>query len=139
MFLAQSDKPQGVGDGVPKNHRSTHKPDEPNLRMEPGADPYPVTARKRGEKGLMLRLPVPWDTDGGAAWKLGEVDKSGFLLTEGGFGFRISRVKPNTYDGLLFVTGPHVCKGRKDGFSSHFPRFCRRGGLIVGERGWEAS
>ena len=29
MFLAQSDKSQGFGDGVPKGHASVRKPDEP--------------------------------------------------------------------------------------------------------------
>ena len=94
-----------------------------------------VTARKRGENGLRPRLPVPWDTDWGDAWKLGEVDKSGFLLTEGGFDFRISRVKPNTYDGLLFVSGPHVCKGREDGFFKPFsPVLQTRGSYVAWAR-----
>ncbi len=36
------------------------------------------------------------------------MSKRGFLLTEGEFEFRISRLQPTTYDGLLFVTATGV-------------------------------
>ena len=39
---------------------------------------------------------------------MGGLRKQGFLLTEGGFEFRISRLKPTTYNGLLFVTAQGV-------------------------------
>jgi len=107
----------GIGRSQPASAR---EPDQPGI-SGPGADRCPVTATKGCVKGPMAQLAVALDMDCGYAWKLGKVGNGGFLLTEGGFDFRISRVKPNIYDGLLFVTGPHVCKGREDGFFESFP------------------
>ena len=44
------------------------------------------------------------------------MSKRGFLLTGGGFEFRISRLKPTTYDGLLFVTATGVPNAVDDGW-----------------------
>ena len=61
--------------------------------------PQVVTSRRRGSlHGRHSKKGRP------GCDKVGGVSKWGFLLTEGGFEFRISRLKPTTYNGLLFVT-----------------------------------
>jgi hypothetical protein len=109
----------------------------------------PMASTTRPRCGRVCRVrracptpSIPWDTNRGLA-EAGGIGQSAFLLTEGGFDFRISRLEPNSYDGLLtcnrltgsptrFVAfgdprkrdGPHDCKGREDGaFQAVFPDF----------------
>jgi hypothetical protein len=59
---------------------------------------------------------------------MGRPGNSGFLLTGAGFEFRISGLRPTTYDGLLFVTAQEqgmdhsiAAAGRKGFFQATAP------------------
>ena len=60
MLLAQSGKSQGFGDSVPKSHRSTLKPDEPQFRKESrmGGAKCHAKRAKRTQFPAGLRLPI---------------------------------------------------------------------------------